>query len=779
MNAQTLKAIQDFIQKDDVNLPLGGSLVSVHSQNSYYVSDSKARILRFSRNTYEPTAIYKFVLPANLSADQITIEQICANSSGQHIILSGSTTDNCPLLFLMDTADARPIPKKEKKKQNNDGKTSVFQCKIQEVDPGMIKGMVGLSVLQISWHPHSNSHFAVLMSDNDFRLYSTQNLVRAEQSVTLKFGFKRQLGLYSEHKSSDVIRFEFSKGGGYVWSMFTVYFLRADGGIFAMCPIAPFGMTVQESTAKTLLNSTEANSGAREWVKQTLLPTNVFELENENDGSSQIQEISVLAKPFLNHVPMFQGPLNDVKTLQEELEIDTYNAQKVFPQLVENIYESEKGYASCLGVVASNGKIGFLWQSDEILPTWSQSEPTVLKNSVGRVVQIQWVSQAKVSGDENLHLLDVVDPGFIKTKYESDIIDDWPSYSPIRLLSTKVFQEPLYAYVSKNASLIVKLPWLKQLAEMGDELEQKDLHEIQILKIDLDGEVVFENEPLGINPKKNSDAALVGFATSNSNIYSFEIVSLLSDGKLRVTVPDLDDLGHQGEEIFLNDNQFNIFTPPPAIQIDSPPLGTNCSTKVPKNADMATIVSCMGEGVNNLRETYLNFLHQSHYDMKRRMKELRELPDLSPEVLKVEDLHQELLRRNEVLESRIVRAKNIQKNLQERFNLMKEVTLLNMSLQQEMSDTEIQFKHELADMQREHRVLAEKSNQLRKDFMDSWRRDVDGGRGMQQMYPEEVPQVHMSKLKEMLEMQNKVIAEVKGQVRVLERTVNDETARLN
>lgn len=42
------------------------------------------------------------------------------------------------------------------------------------------------AALQASWHPGSSSHFAVLASDNRWRLYHTGRLTEAEQTFWLR-----------------------------------------------------------------------------------------------------------------------------------------------------------------------------------------------------------------------------------------------------------------------------------------------------------------------------------------------------------------------------------------------------------------------------------------------------------------------------------------------------------------------------------------------------------------------------------------------------------------
>ena len=51
----------------------------------------------------------------------------------------------------------------------------------------------------------------------------------------------------------------FAFGPQHGWQRFTVYFLCADGDIFALCPVAPFSAAVPSSTACSLAESADAS----------------------------------------------------------------------------------------------------------------------------------------------------------------------------------------------------------------------------------------------------------------------------------------------------------------------------------------------------------------------------------------------------------------------------------------------------------------------------------------------------------------------------------------
>ena len=49
----------------------------------------------------------------------------------------------------------------------------------------------------------------------------------------------------------------FAFGPQHGWQRFTMYFLCADGDIFALCPVAPFGAAVPSSTVRSLAESAD------------------------------------------------------------------------------------------------------------------------------------------------------------------------------------------------------------------------------------------------------------------------------------------------------------------------------------------------------------------------------------------------------------------------------------------------------------------------------------------------------------------------------------------
>lgn len=167
-------------------------------------------------------------------------------------------------------------------------------CEAVVLDAELFASRPGLWVLQVGWHPDSDAHLAILTSgalglavlcrlaavrrcacawrrpgpwavylnrtavlhqnnctsspvltssaDNVWRLYNTQRADLAEQTFELQLRRRRGLGLGGRvggGASRAVTAFAFGPPEG--WQRFTVYFLTADGGVWSLCPVVPFG----------------------------------------------------------------------------------------------------------------------------------------------------------------------------------------------------------------------------------------------------------------------------------------------------------------------------------------------------------------------------------------------------------------------------------------------------------------------------------------------------------------------------------------------------------
>ncbi|KAG1665679.1 hypothetical protein FOA52_005469, partial [Chlamydomonas sp. UWO 241] len=177
-------------------------------------------------------------------------------------------------------------------------------CTLYAVDPQLLETRPGLVIHQACWHAHSHMHCALLTSDGWWRLYGVDDLSLAEQAFCLNSciaaeaaalhappppaagtaitpgGFSAstpawQTPVSAAHAHAAATpgagRFGLLRGGkrhaGVTsfawgppvgWGFFSVLFASSGGGVFALCPVCPFGMRVPASVLRRALSSSEA-----------------------------------------------------------------------------------------------------------------------------------------------------------------------------------------------------------------------------------------------------------------------------------------------------------------------------------------------------------------------------------------------------------------------------------------------------------------------------------------------------------------------------------------
>ncbi|MEW5314384.1 MAG: hypothetical protein WDW38_005890 [Sanguina aurantia] len=140
------------------------------------------------------------------------------------------------------------------------------QCALHLIDSELLENRPGLLIHQLSWHPHNDHTLLMLTSDNTLRIYSTTNpsssstssstnssnstflgLSRAQQTLRLQLdnSTNGHYGLHQPQSLATVTAFAFGPMLG--WGAFTVYILGSHGGVYGLCPVAPFGMKVSSS----------------------------------------------------------------------------------------------------------------------------------------------------------------------------------------------------------------------------------------------------------------------------------------------------------------------------------------------------------------------------------------------------------------------------------------------------------------------------------------------------------------------------------------------------
>ena len=201
-----------------------------------------------------------------------------------------------------------------------------LRAPLVRVDADFLARRPGLRLLQAAWHPAATGHFAVLASDGVWRLYDSAAPDEPEQSFALRLpGGARGGGLGLGARRATAARpvaFAWGPpGSGGSWGALTVLILASDGGVYALCPVAPFGLRVGSDALRRLVASADdmaaaaADAGApgggvgataRAWL-QAAFPGVVHpagEVLAQGEGFSVQPHLLEAAAPAL------QGPLN-------------------------------------------------------------------------------------------------------------------------------------------------------------------------------------------------------------------------------------------------------------------------------------------------------------------------------------------------------------------------------------------------------------------------------------------------------------------------------------
>lgn len=117
-----------------------------------------------------------------IPALELTAAHFVLNRSGTFAAVAGSALEDpeTSRVAVVDLSNCRPATHGGDKGGRRD------VCDAVPLDPELFAARPGLRVLQVGWHPDSDTHLAVLTSDNTWRLYNTQRADLAEQTFELQ-----------------------------------------------------------------------------------------------------------------------------------------------------------------------------------------------------------------------------------------------------------------------------------------------------------------------------------------------------------------------------------------------------------------------------------------------------------------------------------------------------------------------------------------------------------------------------------------------------------------
>ena len=120
-----------------------------------------------------------------------------------------------------------------------------------------------LKPLRASWHPNSDGHLCVLLSDGTLRVFDAASGPCAEQAFRLDpWGRGSAPGPYPLRP--EVVDFEFAPPHG--WGALSLVMLGREGDLYTMCPFAPWGARYPRVTLESLAAPDET---AEVWLSNT------------------------------------------------------------------------------------------------------------------------------------------------------------------------------------------------------------------------------------------------------------------------------------------------------------------------------------------------------------------------------------------------------------------------------------------------------------------------------------------------------------------------------
>lgn len=116
------------------------------------------------------------------------------------------------------------------------------------------------AVRQAAWHPLSDAHVVVLSDAEELTVFHTvHDVSKPEQRHVLDFPSKARVASGSgTGPAATSTAFAFGSPTR-LWDVFTVYVLRSDGSVFALCPLVPFDCRVRRSVVTALRTEVDAH----------------------------------------------------------------------------------------------------------------------------------------------------------------------------------------------------------------------------------------------------------------------------------------------------------------------------------------------------------------------------------------------------------------------------------------------------------------------------------------------------------------------------------------
>ncbi|XP_043723661.1 nuclear pore complex protein NUP88 [Telopea speciosissima] len=339
------------------------NLIAWDGASRLYLWDSNMHCLhRFSirLGDPEPTSVVAASSSKVLQPDiqmHFLVNNISINRNGSAMLLEGS--DGLCIMYLYGRTST---------------KDNTIICRTVKLGSGIyFDSNSSVRTLQVLWHPYSDIHLGILSSDSVFRLFDlSYSLEQPEQEYYLQPVEPGRC-----YNTASICPVGFSFGGEHLWDRFSVFVLFADGSVYILCPVVPFGSVYRwESIAEIYndahtfgLKSANSRAVSNSSIAIAWLEATFPELCHQDMEGGKISALKAHPHAQFDASLSLQGPLRKLCHGGGEDDSEVQGAI-CEGRAVDFLYNSVSK-DSILVTAWSSGQLQIDALADEIQPAWN------------------------------------------------------------------------------------------------------------------------------------------------------------------------------------------------------------------------------------------------------------------------------------------------------------------------------------------------------------------------------------------------------------------------
>ncbi|XP_041999377.1 nuclear pore complex protein NUP88-like [Salvia splendens] len=558
-----------------------------------------------------------------------------------------------------------------------------------------------IRILQICWHPYSDTHLGILSSDSVFRIFDlSTDIGQPEQEYYLQ-----PVEYGSSRNAAAICPVDFSFGGEHLWDKFSVFILFSDGSTYIICPVVPFASLYKWESILELYNdahtfglkSADSKAVSNSNMAISWLEATFPELVHQDGGGGQLH--FVRAQPFvhMDASVSLQGPLHnmcDGVTEDSDVQKGTCEGRAV------SFHYNLVGKDTILVIARSDGQLQLDALADEIQPVWTMgSAPRLCFTSSDKIAGVAMICESFLSSPTVLKL--------DQTPYSTAWLGQPPpllrlaivdlalpieSSSLIGMISDPLLPERTFCIHAGGIDSIVLhfLPFTNHSTGKEEPIRTPSV-----------------NSVLSTCPgDSSSPSPLHGFLALSDSYGSSWIVGLTSSNDCIVLQMETwnvlltDAFDKIQENLTTNEKTSTKQTGSNTIISKELLSGPKAVLLPPSAPNLRSVTADSIEGRSMLHqyfklfhENYVEYAHKVHFELQRHAPQLKNIID--GEHSRLHKMQQKLLEietNQEKLEDRVDRAVKIHSSLEERLKSLRSLPGLQKN---PLSKAEREFKMEL------------------------------------------------------------------------------------